>query len=146
MKNRKIIVIVTCLFAVLCLSGCGNEAEKYIIKGYNQSDEYFDDGFQDYTDYCKYYYDSYYDEEYAKDDNYTEITADNIDTVKNYFISFPYENMSNSDAYDFDVSIVTEGDYYCIIDESDYSNNREDYDVYLYDKESHILYYIHNNY
>lgn len=33
--------------------------------------------------------------------------------------------MSNSDAYDFDISIVTEGDYYCIINESDYSKNRE---------------------
>ncbi len=47
--------------------------------------------------------------------------------------------------YDFDTEIITEGDYYCILDESDHAAQRDMYYVYFYDVSTHTLYYIHNN-
>jgi hypothetical protein len=92
-----------------------------------------------YTDYCKYYYDEASDRTFEESKYYTELSKDYITVVKNYFEKFPSEFMSEPDKYDFHISYITEGDFY-------YINSKDgDYDVYLYDVESHTLYYIHDN-
>lgn len=51
---RKIILLV---IIGLFFTGCSQYKDELILEGYTSSDEYWDkEGFQDYTDYCKYYY------------------------------------------------------------------------------------------
>lgn len=61
-------------------------------------------------------------------------------------------NVSNrSGEYDFDNDIITAGDYVYIDSKegkkigSSYYEKFDDYNVCLYDIDSHTLYYIHNN-
>ena len=49
--------------------------------------------------------------------------------------------MEDSSMYDFDFTKITEGDYYNIKEDS----NDDNYSVYLYDSDEHVLYYIHYN-
>ena len=98
--------------------------ENQVLKGFSNCEEYYSNGFQDYTDYCKYYYSK------KEDDN-----------IKKYFNEFPSELMEDSSMYDFDFTKITEGDYYNIKEDS----NDDNYSVYLYDSDEHVLYYIHYN-
>lgn len=136
MKVKYIIILV---IITILITGCGQQREEYILDGYNDCDEYFDDGFRKYTDYCKYYYDEEADQIFAENEYYTKVSKDYIILVKDYFDNFPSEFMSEPEKYDFDSSCVTEDDYF-------YKNSQNgDYDVCLYDVESHTLYYIHDN-
>ena len=102
-------------------------------------DEYFDDGFRKYTDYCKYYYDQSFDATFSENSYYTAVSKDYVTVIKQYFNNFQSQFMSEPDKYDFDSSCITEGDYYYRKEEGG------GYDVGLYDLESHTLYYIHDN-
>lgn len=55
---KKIVSWVIMLIGIItCLNGCSYFSDKVVLKDYIDKDEHFDkDGFQDYTDYCKYYY------------------------------------------------------------------------------------------
>ena len=68
-------------------------------------------------------------------------TNENIDDIKSYFDKFPYESMEDSNKYDFETDNINEGDYYSLRAGS----NNDNYSVFLYDVNSHILYYIHYN-
>lgn len=53
------------------------------------------------------------------------------------------------DVYDFDIDVISEGDFVRIetkeYGDSDPKWKFANYTIYLYDIESHILYYIHSN-
>lgn len=40
---------------MILLSACSSKSNE-IIEGYSNCEEYYSDGFQDYIDYCKYFY------------------------------------------------------------------------------------------
>ena len=52
MKANGIIIIG--ISVAMVITGCGNNTKEFILDGYKSCDEYFDDGFKKYTDYCKF--------------------------------------------------------------------------------------------
>ena len=119
---------------------------------YKDSERYISDGFQDYTNYHKYYYDN--SEKVKKklensiyfkpvsDEDFAEITA--------YFNNFEgwLQWVDFEDKYDFDMKLVDKNDFWYV--KSKYAQESEDekfydYDLYFFDIQSMTLYYIHNN-
>ena len=148
---------------MILLSACSSKSNE-IIEGYSNCEEYYSDGFQDYIDYCKYFYkesedkkvkkygcdgaiikiirkDLGKDKKFEENSYYSIVTKENIDDIKSYFDKFPYESMEDSNKYDFETDNINEGDYYSLRAGS----NNDNYSVFLYDVNSHILYYIHYN-
>lgn len=140
---RAAAVFIACLTLVV---GCSTTAFKPIPSGYVAKDEHFDkDGFQDYTDYCKYYYSS--PEPFAGDKRYHAITASEIAEVAGYFENFHnwMEIEDRLDEYDFSPDRINAGDYVLIETKEELHSIYDNYTVYFFDVESLILYYIHSN-
>jgi len=73
--------------------------------------------------------------------NYLDV---DYDFIKGYFKDTQkWININaNLDDFDFDYEAITMGDYYYLdLKESGYNN----YNLYFYDVENHVLYYIHSN-
>lgn len=124
----------------MSLTACSSESDE-VLEGYSSCEEYYSDGFQDYIDYCKYFYKESDDDKFEESSYYSIVTQENIDDIKNYFDQFPYQSMEDSNKYDFETKNINEGDYYCL----KAGSNNDDYSLFLYDVNSHILYYIHCN-
>ena len=147
---KKIVYsIVMIIGMAICISGCSSFSDKAILKGYIDKEEYFDkEGFQDYTDYCKYYYEES-NNLFLESNIYSVVTKDNIENIRSYFTNF--ESRMDSSEYDFDDSCISEGDYiYIKTKEWESSGDSKytkfaDYTVYFYDTESATLFYIHSN-
>lgn len=148
-KNCLAIILIIFVFVI---TGCSNFKIADIPGGYIDKDEYYDkDGFQDYNDYAKYMYDS--KDAITSNKEYKKIEHDDILNIVGYFENFS-SRMSNADRisqFDFDVSIIDEGDYVKIktkegqkIGESKYEKY-DNYYVYFFDVETLTLYYIHSN-
>ena len=153
--KRLMLVCVMMLLVCLCLSGCNLSAiMKPIPAGYINKDEHFDpNGFQDYTDYCKYQYASA--EPFRRDTRYHVITEDEKDDIYGYFVNFRgwMATAERLDEYDFSPTCISVGDYVLIETKEGQpigSGGRQygkydNYSVYFFDTESLTLYYIHNN-
>ena len=135
--RRNILCIILCM---ILLSACSSKSNE-IIEGYSNCEEYYSDGFQDYIDYCKYFYKESEDKKFEENSYYSIVTKENIDDIKSYFDKFPYESMEDSNKYDFETDNINEGDYYSLRAGS----NNDNYSVFLYDVNSHILYYTNYN-
>ncbi len=140
------VIFIMVLVGVLIMSILPTHyKDKMILKGYYEKEEYFQEyGFQDYTDYCKYFYKNASDDKFIKNTKYEMVKEENIEGLKNYFNDtrkwMNIEGRSND--FDFNNSIISVGDYYYLdLKESGYNN----YNLYFYDIETHILYYIHSN-
>ena len=153
MKRLLSIVALLIFLSFTFLSGCA--ADKAILKGYSEKYEYFDpDGFQDFTDYCKYLYPKDADVTFKKSTLYREMSQEDVSRIAGYFDNFAgwakaAEHLQGK--YDFDVSLISTGDYCFIqtkegtpVGDSAYGTY-DDYSVYYYDTETHTLFYIHNN-
>jgi len=123
-----------------------------ILNGYHDSEKYFDPhGFQDYTDYCKYYYKDKFDKKFSNSFLYKKVEEEDIENITSYFMNFEHwmEIEERLDVYDFDIDVISEGDFVRIetkeYGDSDPKWKFANYTIYLYDIESHILYYIHSN-
>lgn len=101
-------------------------------------------------DYSKYIYP--YEISYG--DKYKIITKDNIGMVKDYFLDFSFTLSEELEkVYDFDESIITEGDYVrinCVKENenklSTYYGKYEDLEIMYFDKETRTLYFIRKFY
>ena len=131
-----------------------NLQDKAIINGYyDKAEHYNPNGFQDYTDYCKYFYNEKYDDKFKKNKLYSQVSEEDISNIISYFENFKeWMNLSNrSDEYDFSESSITQGDYVFIKTKEGekigdtYYEKFDSYSVYFYDIEKHTLYYIHSN-
>ena len=150
-KNKKSYykLAIIFFFLLLGITGCAPRG-KFVLDGYSDCEEYFGEGFREYTDYCKYYYTEKEDTLFKNSADYTQVTIDEqVQKLITYFEKHRYAMSQNEDQYDFNASAVNTGDYYCLIDESKdglsmgkYSN----YTLYYYDVETHTLYYIHCNF
>lgn len=140
-------LLMTLIMSVTVLCGCSSHSSA-ILEGYTSSEEYMDqEGFQDYADYCKYYYGSDGGDLFAADSRYTIIEEPDIEDICGYFDDFSdvMTAREREDEYDFDSESITAGDYVYIVseeDESDYAKYNN-YTVCLYDMETAILYYLH---
>ncbi len=141
------------LFVAACLlTGCAAVAvsvprvEQQIPAGYLQKEEHFEpNSFQDYTDYCKYWYSDA--EPFEQDERWHNVSEEEIGELRGYFENFRgwMEAEKRLDEYDFDSNCIGAGDSVRI--EIGYTpwSRYDDYTVYFFDAESGILYYIHNN-
>ena len=147
---KKLLLIFTAII-VLLLSACAVVTDKVLLSlgSYESKEYYTSGGFQDYTDYAKY--------------TYKNINVDQnkyfkrIDDLNQWNLILHIENfeewidaIKDSDpenevvvAYDFDMSLISNADYYYIDKEPD--SGYENYDVYFIDIETNTLYFFHNN-
>lgn len=134
----------------MMFAACGDPAQ--VLEGYTDSKVFTDDD----QDYAYYTYDDSADPAFEKDENYKEVTADNLEDIKGYFTDFyEWAKLSSfSGEYKADEAMLTAGDRYVIADQlvdDSGSGIRKlttiyrKYDLYYYDKESHTLHRIHND-
>lgn len=137
------LLVLYLIFLLIVYMDQGYIGANDVPKGYYKKEEYFDEsGFRDFTDYCKYYYNENYDEKIAKNKEYSYVGEEDIPEIISYFEEFEgWMLPKRANEYDFDKKQITVGDYVRI----DSKGIDVDFDVYLYDTETHTLYYIHNN-
>jgi hypothetical protein len=146
--------IASVLLLTLLLGMCaGMEAPPFgVPEGYMDKEEHFDkNGFQDYTDYCKYYYDSA--EAFESNAFYEPVTDDDIENIRSYFMNFRFWMMGSDrlNEYDFNSFCITSGDYVRIITKEGQPigdtryGKFDNYTVYFFDTDTCTLYYIHGN-
>lgn len=156
--NVKRIIAAVCLIVfALAFTSCSVPEDKVLSSlGKYEKEEYFSSGgFQDFTDYAKYWYSS------AKVEGnkfFKKINETNLDTIDTYLDDFEQwiEAVKQADAssevvvnYDFDRGIVDTEDYFYIDSEEitwdDGTTSFASYDVYYFDINTQVLYYFHNN-
>lgn len=151
MKKFELIVAVLLIF-ILMPSCAGDNEGAYVVKGYDSCDEYRNNaGFGDYYEYSKYYYHHSYDAVFGQNSLYPEVSEDSVGKICEFFDDFQkWMILEGMKEYDFDTECITPGDFAYIetrqgkkIGDHEYTA-LEYYSVYLYDTESHTLYYIHN--
>ena len=125
------------------------------LPDYESKEFYTIDGFQDYTDYAKYIYDNITIQDLKSSEYFTITTSDDVEEILLHIDDFEgwVEACGGElkENYDFDKSIVSEGDFFYIeTKEGELIGQRtyrkfENYDVYYFDVDAQILYYFHNN-
>ncbi len=150
---KKFIITLVALFLVAVASFCIYDAMFYNawselkeLPRFKSKEIYSVDNFTDCTDYAKFTYRNVSDEDLKNAENLKKTAEDNIKEILDYINEYElFINNINGmeevkNAYDFDKSVVNEGDYYYAI------KNGEGFIIALYylDIESQILYYFHN--
>ena len=116
---------------------------------------YTSGGFQDYTDYAKYTYDSIPIENFETSEYFSAVTEKDVEEILLYLENFEswVETVGGElkDNYDFDKTVVRVGDFFYIetkygqpIGDGTY-DKFDNYDIYYFDIDAQILYYLHNN-
>lgn len=129
----------------LMLFGCNGKMSG--MPKYETKECYYGEGFQDYTDYCKYFYNESTIKKFKTHSKFKKVSNSNIEEIKSYFENFEewVKNTDYYENYDFDYSTqVKEGDYFYIFEKANYEKYGY-YDVYYVDMTKQILYFIHSN-
>ena len=156
MKKLLAIILVLCVFALSMASCAALEDNVAASLGeYNNREFYTSGGFQDYTDYAKYYYTS---PEVAENKYLKEIKETDLETINAHLDDFEgwVETIKKSEPssevvvnYDFDRKIIDTEDYFYIDSEehtwNDGHTSLVKYNIYLFDTQTQVLYYFHNN-
>lgn len=127
------------------LFGCSVEMSgmpKYERKGC-----YYSSGFQDHTDYCKYFYNKKTIKQFETHAKFKKVSNSNIEDIKGYFEDFTvWVKMTDYyDKYDFDYTTqIKNGDYFYIYEKPGYRKYGY-YDVYYVDMTKQILYFFHSD-
>lgn len=154
-KTLILFLIAVCLFTLLAACVIPKNKVLASLGEYRDHEFYTCGGFQDYTDYAKYYYDSV---DFTDNEYFSIIEQSNMDALNEHLDNFEscIEAHGYSDAsseivvnYDFDRSLIDSEDYLYIDSEK---HTRDDgytllvnYDVYFFDTQTNTLYYFHNN-
>lgn len=149
---KKLAVAFFSLVLFVSLAGCSIPKDDVLDSlGKYESKQFFTSGgFQDFTDYAKYCFDSvdFSDNSYFQ--ILTESSRENLEAHIDDFEDW-IQAISDTDAdnevvvnYDFDRSVISDTDYIYIYDDPDYPE-LGNYNVYFFDVETNILYYFHNN-
>lgn len=148
----KIAIII--LLASVVMS-CGNE-DPVVPKGYIEHEFVYSEGLRDTTTYSKYYYNPD-GEKLFKNRYYKKAGKDDLYTLGRFYGNFKnwMEIEESLNKLDFKKSQITEGDYFRIEtgerlvdikDENDVDYSLHyNYSFYFYDKETSILYHLHND-
>ncbi|MBQ8183448.1 MAG: hypothetical protein IJ025_06065 [Clostridia bacterium] len=158
-KFGTIILVLTLLFG---LCGCSQwesmfEYSDSVIDSlpeYNSEEFYTSGGFQDFTDYAEYSYDSVTVQDFEKSEYFSVTTEEDVKEIMLHIENFEEwvdivggELKAN---YDFDKNVVSEGDFFYIktkdgepIGEGTYGKF-DSYTVYYFELDSQTLYYFHN--
>ena len=149
---KKLAAAFFSLVLFVSLAGCSIPKDDVLDSlGKYESKQFFTSGgFQDFTDYAKYCFDSvdFSDNSYFQ--IITESSRENLEAHIDDFENW-VQAVSDTDAdnevvvnYDFDRSVISDADYIYIYDDPDYPE-LGNYNVYFFDVETNILYYFHNN-
>ncbi len=153
---KKIMRLIIIMLFIFNIFGCDyHEINNGIsLPEYFSEECYWDEGFRDYDDYCKYFYNEKTIKEFESKAEFKKVTESDIKNIKSYFENFNerVESKSYYDKYDFDYqSQIKEGDYFCIIAEPEREviegvfDKFYNYNVYYVDMSKGILYFIHSN-
>ena len=125
------------------------------LPDYESKELYTNDGFQDYTDYAKYTYDNISIQDLESSEYFTITTADDVENIILFIEDFEgwVEACGGElkENYDFDKTIITDGDFFYIDTKEGESIGQgtygkfDNYSVYYFDVDAQILYYFHNN-
>ncbi|MBQ4511335.1 MAG: hypothetical protein II984_11470 [Clostridia bacterium] len=155
MKKLIALIFVITILCSFCSCFTYEDPALSSLGEYSSKEFYSHGGFQDYTDYGKYYFESvdFTDNEYFKHWDMSTLLSfmECLDDFEK-MIDIIKENNENDNLvnnYDFDSSIVDDEDYFYIESKThtweDGSTSLTKYDVYFYDIQSNVLYYFHNN-
>lgn len=141
-------LLMMCIFLYLFDSPRGKIINS--VGGYTSKQVFTSGGFQDYTDYAKY---SYGRVDLDGNKYLRSITSDSkkallehIDNFEKWVNAIKTGDPTNELVvnYDFDSSVITDGDFVYITDDPGY-DYLGCYDVYFFDSESNTLFFFHNN-
>lgn len=154
LKRLAFIGLCICILAVVA---CTAMSDRVIVSlgNYEKREFYTSGGFQDFTDYAKYYYSS---ARAAENEYLKRIQETDMSTINRHLDDFDswVEAVRKSDAsnelvahFDFSREIIDTEDYFYIVSEErtlddDYTMLVK-YNMYLFDTQTQILYYFHNN-
>ena len=149
---KKLTAALFSLVLVVSLAGCSIPKDDVLDSlGKYESKQFFTSGgFQDFTDYAKYCFDSV---DFSDNSYFQIITESSRENLEAHIDDFEkwVQAVSDTDAdnevvvnYDFDRSVISDSDYIYIYDNPDYPEFGN-YNVYYFDVETNILYYFHNN-
>lgn len=147
---KKYISLILAVTMAVSLSGCSlfGDAVLDSLGSYTSEKVYSHGGWQDYTDYGKYQYDS----ARVENNKYFQPVTE-TETLKEYIVNFEgwLEAIERNDPddtlvvnYDFDTGIISADDYLYIYNDPDYPEFGN-YKVYFFDTETNTLYYFHSN-
>lgn len=157
---KKIVLLLLLLILCAFFTGCDLEKtvnktingilglesveDEYILEPYLKSEEYIDEeGFQDYVDFCKYYYNAEDDKLFINNKKYKKIEdKEDIESITVLVTIYPSWATSHPEKYDFEIDKIKDGDYYAIVDKESTHNS---YYLFYYDVTNHILYYLHSS-
>ena len=151
MNMKRVNCLCLVIGLVLMLSGCDiRRFEMYGMPRYESKECYYDEeGFQDYADFCKYYYNETTIKKFETHSKFKIVTESDIEVIRGYFEDFELwaEEMYYYENYDFDyITQIKEGDYYYIYVDPNYNTFEYGYyDVYYVDMTKQILYFVHVN-
>lgn len=156
-NSRKMVIVLYLFVFVLSAASCKVPEDKVIVSlGEYENRVFFTSGgFQDYTDYAKYYYTSV---EVADNQYLAKIQENDLTAINTHLDDFEewIEVLKDGDAsreivvnYDFDRGIIDTEDYIYIDSEeyiwSDGHRSFVKYNLYFFDTQTQVLYYFHNN-
>lgn len=155
--TKKTVAALCLVISVLSFASCKAPEDK-VIKSLGKYDHhviYTEGGFQDYTDYAKYYYTS---ANVSGNEYLSKIQETDFDKINEHLDDFEewIQTFKNTDAsreivvnYDFNREIIDTEDYiYIDSEKTTWSTGHTSlvkYDVYFFDTQSSVLYYFHNN-
>lgn len=153
---KKFGLVALILILIFSFNGCSYfDSPLLSLPDYIAEEFYTSGGFQDYTDYAKYTYDNITIQDLESSEYFTLTTANDVEEILLHIDDFEgwVEACGGElkENYDFDKSIVSEGDFFCIETKAGESIGQgtygkfDNYDVYYFDVDAQILYYFHNN-
>lgn len=157
----RLILIITLIFFVFSSFAqnlFGDKVLNSLPRSESKEIYYEKDGWREYTDYAKYYYDDVTVDDLNDSGYFHEVTVDDVENLKSYYSDFygcwvaTYHVFDEYfDKFDFKIDQIEAGDYF-YIDTLEgqpigdrYYLKFENYTVYYFDLESQTLYYLHNN-
>ena len=160
MKNsactKKIVLIILTFVLALGLFGCFyTDPVIDSLPDYESKVFYTSGGFQDYTDYAKYTYESITAQDFNDSKYFNAATTEDVEEILLHIENFEgWVDTVGGDLkenYDFDKILVSEGDFFYIktksgepIGQGTYGKF-DNYTVYYFDIDTQILYYFHNS-
>lgn len=152
------IILGICLLVSMMFFGFLYSHQKSVISSlpdYESREFYTSGGFQDYTDYAKYFYDSITAQDLESSEHFTVTTDEDVEEILLHIDDFERAVAVTAEElkenYDFDRSIVTEGDYFCIETKfgepigQGFYEKFHNYSVCYFDIDAQIMYYFHHN-
>ena len=155
--KKQIALVLVCVVLLLSISSCAVPEDAVIASlGKYEKNEFFTSGgFQDYTDYAKYYFTSanIVENKYLNKVQETDFVIINthLDDFEGWIEAIRNSEPSNEVVvnYDFDRGIIdTEDLFYIDSEEHTWSDGHTSlvrYNIYLFDSQTQVLYYFHNN-